>query len=1076
MLQQIFRILILFTLVCSIGPWGTLGITHTVAHQQTTAAPFEQKADEVAILPLDAQTTISADIGQSEAVYHFVPAPDGYTVQPAANGMGVQLSAASARLEMGDLTWDLRLQGWGYAGAQTLSQTPELTATENRAEYRYPGLNEWYVNGPFGVQQGFTIMEPPSASQGSQLTLALGLGELQAQVDGDRKGAVVSGVTASTKLNYGGLKAYDATHRPLVAWMETSESSASLLLQVETGGAIYPITVDPLARQVKLTASEGVDDNFGFSVAVSNDGRTALVGAYKANVGGHASQGAVYAFYLDKIITGIEEAIFEWVYQGRFDTSLSMDGKSDDRFGISVALSDNGDIAVVGADGVDWGGKVDQGAAYIFARTSGAWSVRARLLAVDGAAGDKLGWSVALSGTGSTALVGAHGAISSPYTGNGAAYVFTSSEAGGAGSWFLHSKLFRAIGTGAAMGYSVALNSNGDTALLGAFAYDGVDKVDQGLVVVYQLTGGTSWDYKTTLSPIEPVAGGLFGRSVSLSNDGTIALIGASGTQVGENANQGAAYIFTGSGSTWTQKAMLTASDGAAQDKFGVSVALDGVKAYVGAYQADVSTKVDQGAVYLFTLTGVNTNWPQTRKFTAVDGAANDQFGVGVASGGSTLLVGARGASVTGNSSQGAAYTFLPGPHGDELALKLTGCGGMSDAFGSALALSDDGRIALIGAYGVHGNGTIGQGAAYIFTRLNSGWEQSARLVAADAATGDGFGKSVALSGDGHTALVGAPWQDGVGSNSGAAYMFTHTGRAWSSTNWSQLRKIIDTEGQAADYFGSAVALSDDGNIVLVGAPNAGSTLASHSGTVTFFRYSPSITSVRFGGAATGDLFGQAVAVSGDGTTALIGIPGATVGGNAQQGSVHAYKFTSPAWSKQATLNAVGGAANDGFGAQLALSDDGNTALVGVPSRDVSGNVDQGVAYIFTRTNTTWSPLKTLTASNGEAGDQFGSAVALDAGGKIALIGASRADAYSVTTGGVAYSFLRQGTTWTEREIIYGQDNDNGSEYGFKAVLSDTGQTGLITAIRGGGYAQGAVYVVSNPAKIQFVYMPLAKK
>jgi hypothetical protein len=1063
MYRQAFRILILFAMVCSIGPWGGIGSTNSVTSEPVGAAAFEQKADESVALPLDAQTTISADIGQSEAAYHFVAIEDGYTVRAAANGMGIHLSPDSARIETGNLVWDMRLRGWGYGSAQTLICPPALAAMENRVEYRYQGLSEWYVNGPLGVQQGFTIAEPPSPGQSSQLALALNLGELQATLAEDGKGVVVSGANTA-QLNYAGLKAYDAHHRPLTAWMETN--SQTLLLKVETAGATYPITVDPLARQVKLTASQAKDENFGFSVALSDDGRTALIGAFTAGVDGTLAEGVAYVFYLEKTYgLGDTPSVFEWVYQARLDY-----GVANDRFGISVALSDDGNVALIGADQVNWGDHANQGVAYVFTRAERVWSYKTRLVpaAETSASNDGFGWSVALNAAGDTALIGAYG-VDTAYTNNGAAYVFTST----AGVWSQQAKLDRAIGADAELGYSVALDDAGDTALLGAYTATWGGRAEQGFASVFQRSGST-WTIQDSFTQTAPLAGDHFGRSVALSASGAVALIGAFGV----NDDQGAAYIFTPSGSTWTQKAMLTASDGAAGDLFGVSVAIDGFNAYVGAYKADVSGRADQGAVYRFNQMGAITNWPQQRKFTAYDGAAGDLFGVSVASGSSTLLIGARWANVNGNPKQGAAYTYLPGPGGagDELKLKLTGCGGEEDYFGESVALSDDGKIALIGAPFADVDGSVQQGAAFIFVHSGSTWTQSARLVATDGGVSDAFGRSVALSGDGHIALVGAPWHNGSGNNQGAAYMFDHTGAVWSQSNWSQLRKITDPEPLSEEYFGASVALSDDGNTVLVGAPNASVLSKTNNGLAIFYHYNPSATPEVFTGGINGELFGKAVALSGDGLTALIGRPGATTDGDAKRGSADVYAFDSHNWVKQKTLSSTYGEPNNGFGAQLALSDDGNIALVGVPLRTVTGNAEQGAAYIFTRTgSSTWSASHTLLASVGHAGDQFGSSVALNANGTVALIGATKSSGDGPTAAGAAYSFTREGNSWTQRRILYGQDNDNNSWYGYSSALSDNGWTGLSGAIGGGGYGQGAAYVIPNPAGVQ-TFLPFVKK
>ncbi|MBC8100378.1 MAG: hypothetical protein H7Y11_13120, partial [Armatimonadetes bacterium] len=149
-----------------------------------------------------------------------------------------------------------------------------------------------------------------------------------------------------------------------------------------------------------------------------------------------------------------------------------------------------------------------------------------------------------------------------------------------------------------------------------------------------------------------------FGNSVALSAAGNTALVGAFLDDVGVNSDQGAAYVFVRSGSIWTQQVLLTASDGAEEDFFGNSVALsgDGDTALVGASGDDVGTNSDQGAAYVFVRS--DSSWTQQTLLTANDGAASDRFGslVALSNDGMVTLVGTTGDDVGANTNQGSAY------------------------------------------------------------------------------------------------------------------------------------------------------------------------------------------------------------------------------------------------------------------------------------------------------------------------------------------------------------------------------------------------------------------------------------
>jgi hypothetical protein len=299
--------------------------------------------------------------------------------------------------------------------------------------------------------------------------------------------------------------------------------------------------------------------------------------------------------------------------------------------------------------------------------------------------------------------------------------------------------------------------------------------------------------------------GDTFGDVVALSADATTALIAAPA----RNSDTGAVYVFRCDGATWSQQAELTASDGAAGHRFGVSVALsaDGSIALIGAYDKNNQT----GAAYVFVRSG--TTWSQHAELTAGDGGASDRFGdtLALSADGSIALIGAVGESSSGNLSKripnGAAYVFgRNGTSWSQQAELTASDGAPGDEFGE-VALSADGGTALIGAI-LHNNGT---GAAYVFVGNGPSWSQQAELTASDGASGADFGDSVALSADGSTALIYAPIRT---RSSGAAYVFVRSG-----TTWSQQAEL-STSDMEPGYDASVgdVALSADGNTALVAA------------------------------------------------------------------------------------------------------------------------------------------------------------------------------------------------------------------------------------------------------------------
>ena len=374
------------------------------------------------------------------------------------------------------------------------------------------------------------------------------------------------------------------------------------------------------AQQAQLMPGGSVvSQDFGYSVALSGD--TALVGT--VNGGGEPAVGAAYVF----VRSG-----GAWTQQAELTNGLV-----GGQFGRSVAL--DGDTAVIGAPGDS---SDSPGAAYVFVRTGTTWTQQAELTAPDASTGTCFGWSVALSGD--TALVGQPFADADPET----AFVFVRSGA----VWTQQAELTTGAVTAVTdwFGYSVALS--GDTALVGAMFGNG----QAGAAYAYTRSG-TAWAPQAELTASDGVALDAFGTAVALAGD--TALIGADHHDAGGKSERGAAYVFARSAGSWTQQAELTASDGVARDRFGISVAVAGRRALVGAMYHGAPGKLKSGAAYVYGLSA--GSWRQQSRLTARNGLAGDLFGLSVALSGGTALVGAPYRPASGTAS-GAAYVFVEGP------------------------------------------------------------------------------------------------------------------------------------------------------------------------------------------------------------------------------------------------------------------------------------------------------------------------------------------------------------------------------------------------------------------------------
>lgn len=568
------------------------------------------------VMSLRAQTLLSGKVGASDPEFAARRAQDGYAL--SGGGVSAVLGRSGARIS-GNGSVSMTLAAVGRGARFTRVGAAVVTAHGNRVAYRYRGVSTWYSAGPLGVEQGFTVLRRP-AGAGAPLTLALDLGGSLAARQ-THSGVEFLARSGRLGLRYGGLEAVDASGRKLPASLELSHGR--LLLRVRDQGARYPVRIDPLFQLgAKLTGPGEVGAGvFGGAVALSADGNTALIGGPDSS----SQVGAAWIFVRNGST---------WTEQAK----LTGSGESGAAyFGSSMALSGDGDTAVIGGELNDSG----VGAAWVFTRSGTTWTQQAKL-AGSGESGDAdFGFSVALSSAGTTALVGGPSNDSDV----GAAWVFTLSGS----TWGTGHELIPSNPTGSsAFGVSVGLSGAGTTALVGGDD----DNSDVGAAWVF--TGsGTSWTQGPKLTGGSETGAGSFGASVALSTDASTALIGGDTN----NSNAGAAWVFTGSGSSWTQQAKLTPNDETGDGHFGFGLALtsNGNTALIGGYTDSSGV----GAAWQYTRSG--STWTQQGdKLLASDEAGEGDFGFGasLSSDGNTALIGAP----YDNGYTGAAWIFENAP------------------------------------------------------------------------------------------------------------------------------------------------------------------------------------------------------------------------------------------------------------------------------------------------------------------------------------------------------------------------------------------------------------------------------
>jgi hypothetical protein len=593
-------------------------------------------------LPVSAQSQISATLGRNISAYRVVSDGNALLAEIPPQELSVRFSSGGVEIFHGPSRWGMALRSYGYGKALKRVESAAPEVHSNRVEYRRVNLKEWYVNGPLGLEQGFTITQPLRRPNTHDFTLAITLsGNLATRLGKD--GLILTDDASS--LRYSGLTATDAVGKHLPASLELLGSE--LRLHVDDSNARYPLTVDPWIQRAKLTSSNGTfGDFFGSSVAISGD--TLVVGAPYATIGSGYRQGAAFVFV--KPASG-------WRNMTQTATLTAADGAIADLFGTSVAV--DRDTVVVGAPCATFLDSCGRGAAYVFVKPADGWkdmTETAKLTARYGDFGDNFGSNVSLQGR--TLVIGAPCAPSPNdglNCGPGAVYVFVKPT----GGWktMTQTAMLLASDRQNNDGFGAVAVSASTVAVGAPCAPANSSGCGPGALYMF-LKPASGWKDMTENAKLTSARGkrsDFMGDAVALDSD-TLAA-GVPGYPGGKQV--GAVVVFVKPKSGWktTSKfnARLTVAGGTQYDYFGFSVALGGNALVTGAPGSSLNGSAFE---YVKPPTGWKTTSKFDAKLTASDGQNGDGFGASVAIGGKTLAIGAPYTTVKGNSRQGAAYVF----------------------------------------------------------------------------------------------------------------------------------------------------------------------------------------------------------------------------------------------------------------------------------------------------------------------------------------------------------------------------------------------------------------------------------
>ncbi|NND60785.1 MAG: integrin [Gammaproteobacteria bacterium] len=531
---------------------------------------------------------------------------------------------------------------------------------------------------------------------------------------------------------------------------------------------------------------------------------------------------------------------------------------------------------------------------------------------------------------------------------------------------------------------------------------------------------------------------------------------------------------------------------------------------------------------------------PQTTTYTALvpNSTTSITINASVADSGATLsvsgdpdnlLVGTNTITVTVTAADGTTkdYTLFVDRLAavDEISYLKSIAPDANYLFGWSVSVSQDGQYVAVGtpfedsaATGIDGDATDNNaeaaGAVYVYARNGGTWTEDAYIKASNAESGDGFGFDVALAADGMTLAIGAPAEDSAATtingdasdnsliSAGAVYIFN---RDSANSPWSQVAYIKPPVPGTGDSFGTSVALSDDGQRLVVGATGEDSSATGVDGDATDNSAIDSGAAYVFDGdnnnvwtytaylkasnTDPGDNFGSAVSAAGNGNTVAVaatdeassatGVNG-DGSDNSMAGAGAVYIFIdNNAWTQTAYIKASNTGAEDSFGSDIALAVGSATLIIGAQDEDsnaTGANGDaqnddlsaSGAAYVFTSDlGGIWTQQAYLKASNAGGGDAFGISVAIASTGDTAIVGAYQEDSSAVGLGGdegdsgavasgAGYLFVRDGSgNWSQDAYLKATNTGASDQLGYSVAAASFGNTFVLAAINEDSSAAG---------------------
>ena len=623
----------------------------------------------------------------------------------------------------------------------------------------------------------------------------------------------------------------------------------------------------------------------GMSVSVSGD--VMVVGI--ADDDGMTEGGAAYIYLLDPQ-TG------QWI---QFQQLQDPNGTPVDHFGYSVSVS--GDVIVIGEPG---DGLLDTGRAFVYERDpqSGLWLEVDQLTASSPFSGNTFGASVSVSGD--VLVVGAFDYFNG--SNQGSVYLF---ERDINGAWLQTQELSDLGGGGLGSGYGSSVSIMDDVIVVGQ-PYDDVQGNSSGSVLVYELDNMGFWQETQKLLKPGGTTGDRFGKSVDICDD--VIAIGVPG-DADQGPDSGSAFVFERDyAGIWQPTPLPLPSGGAPVDHFGSAVSISANTIVIGS-QWDDDQGPNSGSAFVYQRDTLTGPWLETEKLLASDGAQDFWFGSAVSISGETIAV-------------AGGYYFLNG-------------GGPSWPIGRAYIYTLDPTCQLP-SLEVCDNGIDDDCDGWIDCEDPdcagfSVWQPPEQLLDPNGTALDGFGNSVAVSGD--TIVVGSVFDADQGYDSGSAFVFERVGGVWQPPV-----QLLDPNGAPLDMFGWSVAVS--GDTIVVGALNAQGAMVDSGSAFVFERvggvWQPPEQLLDPNGAA-GDWFGYSVAVSGD--TIVVGSRNDADQGF-QSGSAFVFERVGGVWQPPVQLLDPNGAAEDWFGFSVAVS--GDTIVVGSLHDDDQGT-NSGSAFVF---------------------------------------------------------------------------------------------------------------------------------